>query len=695
MKFRHRGIILSILATTIVICGGFFLISPDREPAQAAADAWQKGVSIDPRSPEDFATDTFKASVRQAEEMGANTVSLIIPYYQSTLNSHDMAPGWNTPTDAALTSAINYAHSLGLRVDLKPHLQVSSDPTAWRATIDASDRDAWYAAYENMLKHYGSIAQQSHVESVTIGTELITMASSWQTSDNTRRWSQIIDNLRTVYSGALTYSANWGSSGWYDEKNFIKFWDKLDYIGISAYLPLSTDPNYTVEELKNTWRNWDINQIKILHDTWNKPVIFSEVGYRSVDGAMARPARWQTGGSVDLQEQVDGYRALFEYWSQVNYFNGISIWSWVSDINAGGLNNNDFTPQNKPAQDLIKQWFTSSTIPSSTPTPTATPIQNTPSDIVIHAIDVLPEDIHGNWVLSSIAEAADGRALLNPDLGVPKASPLANPQDYIDLKFNAPANTQYHIWVRMKATNDQYVNDSVSVQFSDPTDGISIGTTNAWPVILENGRGAGEMGWGWNDNAYEGMGPAIAFQTSGTHTIRFQTREDGLMFDQIVLSPSKYFGTSPGSYKNDNTIISKASTTPTPTATPTPSLTPTPSVTPTPSPTPTPTPSPTPTPTSTAIDLWWPTNGATVSGIQPFKGLVQNWDLSKYNLYWQVDGDRLNIMGDSNVDWPHKEASVDLSGWNWNAEGKYHLNFIAKDLSGGMLSQRSLDIYVK
>ncbi len=678
---HHQNISWTLFLIAIVSLAGFYIITPDSVKVEAATSNWQKGVSIDPRSPEDFGSDTFKQSLQNAKAMGANSVSLIIPYYQSTLSSSDMGPGWNTPTDSALINAVTYAHSLGLRVDLKPHLQVSSDPTAWRATIDASDRDSWYANYGTMLKHYASIAQSHHVENITIGTELITMASSIQYADNTTHWDKIIDDVRAVFSGTLTYSANWGSSGWYDEKNYIKFWDKLDYIGISAYLPLSTDPNYTVNDLKATWANWNTTQIKTLSDTWHKPIVFTEIGYRSVDGAMARPARWQTSGSVDLKEQMDGYQALFEYWSQFDYFNGINIWAWSSDPNAGGPTNNDFTPQGKPAQDLIKQWFTGAVVPSATPTPTPLSSDN----IIIHASDVLSSNIHGNWILSPVADAADGEVLLNPDLGAAKASPLAKPVDYVDLTFTAQANTPYHLWLRMKATNDSYSNDSVSVQFSDSTDGNTINSINAWPVILENGHGAGDAGWGWNDNAYDGMGPNIIFATSGTHTIRLQAREDGIMFDQIVLSPSTYINASPGLFKNDTTILSKPA--PTPRATPVPTATPTPTVTPTPTSTPTPSP--------TTPSIWWPTNGVTVTGVQPFKGLLENWDLRSYNLYWQVDGDRLNVMGDSNVDWPHKEASVDLSGWNWNADGFYHLNFIAKDLSGSMISQKSLDIHTK
>jgi hypothetical protein len=661
-----------------------FLILSHISYAQATILNWQKGVSIDSRSSDDFGSNTFKQSVGEALAMGANSISLIIPYYQSTVTSSDIQPGWNTPTDQALISAIGYVHSLGMRVDLKPHLQILSDPAAWRATIDASDRDSWYAAYENMLNHYANIARNYQVEQITIGTELITMASSWLHSDNTNRWNKIIDDMRGIYSGALTYSGDWGLSGWTDEKDGIKFWDKLDFIGISAYLPLSDNPNYTIADLEQSWSNWDTSQLKTLSDTYHKSIIFSEIGYRSVDGAMIRPARWQTDGAVDLKEQADGFQSLFEYWSKVPYFNGVSIWGWSSDPNAGGSNDNGYSPQHKPAENLIKQWFTTAT--ASTPVPRS-------EDIIIHAKDIDATNIHGNWKLVSIPDAADTIALSNPNLGIPKVNQVPNPKDYIDFVFNAQANTPYHLWMRMKAQNDSYENDSVSVQFSDVTDSNLINSSNAWHVILEDKTGAGEQNWGWNDNLYDGLGPNIIFTTPGAHMIRIQTREDGIMIDQIVLSPMTYINSSPGLLKNDSTILS-ATTTPTPT----PSLSPTPTITPTPSPTPTPTPTATPAPTPTTnsnkLSLWWPTNGATLNGTQPFKGLLENWNVNQYSMYWQVDGDRLNAMSDSNIDWPHKESVVDLSGWNWSAQNVYHLNFIAKGLDGNIIAQQQIEIHI-
>jgi len=94
------------------------------------------------------------------------------------------------------------------------------------------------------------------------------------------------------------------------------------------------------------------------------------------------------------------------------------------------------------------------------------------------------------------------------------------------------------------------------------------------------------------------------------------------------------------------------------------------------------------------VDIWWPTDGSVVNGVQPFKALLEDTPLSGYIMYWQVDGGTLNLMSDSSSGGDHKQVDVDLSGWTWKGTGPYVVNFVAKDLNGNMLAQRSVGITV-
>lgn len=354
-KKRYKS--MSVNKTTLSIFLFSIFLMPVLARGAVRDSDWQKGGSINPASPTDFQSDLFKQSVKNLKAVHANYVTLIIPWYQNNIKSTQMHPGPYTPTDESLIEAIKYSHSLGLKVNLKPHQFVLTPNTeVWRADINPVDRAGWFGNYKAMLEHYTKIAQQHGVEQITIGTELINMTSHQVNSTNTQYWGQIIDDLRKIYSGKLTYSANWGYSGWYDEKNNIRFWDKLDVIGISAYSPVTDKNHYSIEELASRWDEWNIGAAKLSHK-YNKPIIFTEAGYRSLDGNLKNPPQWNSEGLPDEKEQADGYQALLSYWNNKNYMKGLHIWEWESNPNAGGPNDTSFTPQNKLAQKIISEWF--------------------------------------------------------------------------------------------------------------------------------------------------------------------------------------------------------------------------------------------------------------------------------------------------------------------------------------------------
>jgi endonuclease/exonuclease/phosphatase family metal-dependent hydrolase len=179
-------------------------------------------------------------------------------------------------------------------------------------------------------------------------------------------------------------------------------------------------------------------------------------------------------------------------------------------------------------------------------------------DIVLYARNA--SAVVGAWSPVTDATAAGGARMANPDAGIAKLSAaLASPASYFDVTFTAKTGVAYHLWIRGKAQNDSWTNDSVFVQFSGSVNasgaaGYRIGTTSATSYSLEASTGAGESGWGWQDNGYGTVGDPIYF-ASTSETVRIQIREDGLSIDQIVLSPVTYATTAPGLAKNDATIL--------------------------------------------------------------------------------------------------------------------------------------------
>jgi hypothetical protein len=200
-------------------------------------------------------------------------------------------------------------------------------------------------------------------------------------------------------------------------------------------------------------------------------------------------------------------------------------------------------------------------------TPIAVTIAKQPSaapDIVVYARRAALEA--GSWRLIADSSAAGGQRLEHPDAGAPKiGTPLASPAHYVELTFEAAAGQGYRLWIRGRAQNNSYNNDSIYAQFDKSVDASGapvnrIGTTQATPLIIEECSGCGVSGWGWADNGYGGFGPLVYFGVSGTQRLRIQAREDGISIDQIVLSASTYLTVAPGAPKNDATILAETGT---------------------------------------------------------------------------------------------------------------------------------------
>lgn len=186
-------------------------------------------------------------------------------------------------------------------------------------------------------------------------------------------------------------------------------------------------------------------------------------------------------------------------------------------------------------------------------------------EVVLYTSDATT--VSGTWAKTSDIGAASTQLWSSPDAGVTTSNPN-KPKNYVEFQFNADAQTAYRVWVRLRAQKDSIDNDSVYVQFSDSltVSGASayrIGSNNALTMTLQNCTSCRPAGWGWTDTTFgTTQSSIVTFATTGAHTIRVQAREDGVQFDQIVISASSYFSMAPGLPTNDRTIVAKASTAP-------------------------------------------------------------------------------------------------------------------------------------
>jgi hypothetical protein len=258
---------------------------------------------------------------------GANWASLLVTWYQDTATSNLIARRDDkTPTDDALRIAVQELHGKGLKVMLKPHV----DPWngQWRGEINPSNPDSWFDSYTHFIVHYAQLAQEQQVEALCMGTELKTVSGA----ANRNRWIAVIDALRAEYRGLLTYAANATSPA--DEFTSVSFWDQLDLLGLDGYFPLTDRNDVTLADLVSAWRSnlYGEDLVATVRNFSNsrlKPVIFTELGYRSVDGANREPWNFSLAGGYDPGEQRDCYEAALSVWSsQASWMRGFFWWAW-------------------------------------------------------------------------------------------------------------------------------------------------------------------------------------------------------------------------------------------------------------------------------------------------------------------------------------------------------------------------------
>ena len=247
--------------------------------------------------------------------------------------------------------AKQYIEELGkktIKIMLKPQIWIRRGQfTGYVEMKNEAEWTIFEDSYSKFILEYAALAQETNVDLFCIGTELQKFVQL-----RPQYWNALISKIRTVYKGKLTYAANW------DEFKSTPFWNELDYIGVDAYFPVSDSKTPTIEECLNGWEQHKVI-IESLSKEKNKPILFTEFGYRSVDYSGKRP--WVSDrnmNQVNLEAQTNTTKALFETFWKEDWFAGGFVWKWFHDHhNVGGNNNTRFTPQNKPAEEIIKLYF--------------------------------------------------------------------------------------------------------------------------------------------------------------------------------------------------------------------------------------------------------------------------------------------------------------------------------------------------
>jgi hypothetical protein len=314
-------------------------------------------------------------SIAEIKTSNANWISLVpeITMERSTLIFEDYEMYFNLESE--FIKSIKFAKEVGFKVALKPHILLSEIPVnvedyntalaiygpnnlpdvkydksraaEWRGDYTPAtegDWKLWKTQYTKLMLRLSKLAVSHKVDMLCIGSELRQIAIL-----KPEYWRSLIAQVRNIYSGAIIYSANW------DEYDKIKFWKDLDYIGIDAYFPVNDDKVPTVNK---TIRNWKPikNQLKQFALSFDRPIIFTEFGYRNVAYAGNRP--WEHDQSTDVPQakvQENLYQAFYQsFWNEY-WVEGGFAWRWYAD--GPVVDDTNFTVQGKPAFKVMREWY--------------------------------------------------------------------------------------------------------------------------------------------------------------------------------------------------------------------------------------------------------------------------------------------------------------------------------------------------
>jgi hypothetical protein len=298
---------------------------------------FQKGVNFTAEFGAPYASADALEALKQMAPYGVNAVALV-PYGwmrpgQPVVRVNRGLNVWES--DEGLEDVARMAHSLGMKVFLKPQLWVRGSSTTEIDFRDPAGRAQWFAQYGEFIDHYARLATRIHADLFAVGVELAKL------SRYDAEWRGIIAGVRSIYPGPLVYAANFGPD--FQEVNF---WDALDYIGLDEYYPLPG--SLSTADL--------VRRVERVAIDYRRPVLFTEVGFPSLADPERRP--WdQSPRAISLEDQARCYQAIFRAFYAKPWFAGMYWWK-VGTNGAGGPDDGSFTPWGKPAMEVVKRWYT-------------------------------------------------------------------------------------------------------------------------------------------------------------------------------------------------------------------------------------------------------------------------------------------------------------------------------------------------
>ena len=277
-----------------------------------------------------------------------------------------------------LGALVRSAHAAGLRVMVKPHLEMrsfeatdeerrilqGSDSPARRALAarfeaqratgehlqhnrismrDEADWRRWFESYAAYVLPYARDAQAAGADMFCVGREMDSTVIRREAD-----WRSLVSRVRSEFAGPLTYSAN------FDTWQGIGFWDALDFIGVSAYFPLSDRPSPSLAELEAGWDH-ALAPLEQASRRFGRPVLLTEAGFPSIPTAAKAPWR-EERVQADVWLQARCYEATLRALARRPWIEGAYFWLWERS-SPPAFRDPSHAIVGKPASFTMARWY--------------------------------------------------------------------------------------------------------------------------------------------------------------------------------------------------------------------------------------------------------------------------------------------------------------------------------------------------
>lgn len=316
-----------------------------------------------------YSSAKAKEEVDEIAKTGVNWIVLIVTvmqeHFYSTRQFRDFE---NTPNDIELKEIIDYIHSKGIHVQLRPMLECFDGKGRLGVTFPADCErmpglvcdycSRWFDSMKKRSVYYARIAELTGCELFCLDSELDRIIEFHD------QWKDVIRAVREVYTGPVTSCHTVHTKVIDFEKeleNKDHWFYELDALSLSDYIRSAKQGGLSAEEIAANMAT-ERDHLRRIAALYQKPIFFGEIGCTSTFGAAIRPSAFKPQAEYNEEEQANFLDAVMQTFSKEPWWCGLYWWKWDEQVDRPGMvdpvkGHKGYPVRGKKAQVVMKKWF--------------------------------------------------------------------------------------------------------------------------------------------------------------------------------------------------------------------------------------------------------------------------------------------------------------------------------------------------